>query len=138
MRYYWFRKLLGDQRRVRAWQRLGLTAGDRVEIAPRVQIRGPANVSVGNGSMIGGRTLLDAWGELRIGRNCIINDEVKIFTATHDLASPTFEGVIRRVVIGDYVWLPHNVLVLPGVTIGDCAVIGSGTVVTKDVEPYAV
>lgn len=50
-----------------------------------------------------------------------------------------FEAVeIEPVVIGNDVWMGHNVNVLAGVTVGDGAVIGAGAVVTKDVPPYAV
>jgi phosphonate metabolism protein (transferase hexapeptide repeat family) len=44
----------------------------------------------------------------------------------------------QRVVIGHDVWIGHGAIILPGVSIGHGAVIGAGTVVTKDVEPYAV
>lgn len=43
-----------------------------------------------------------------------------------------------RCVIGHDVWIGHSSIVMPGVTIGIGAVVGSGAVVTKDVEPYAI
>lgn len=46
--------------------------------------------------------------------------------------------MFKRVVIGNDVWSGHNVNIMPGVTIGDGAVIAAGAVVTKDVPPYAV
>ena len=88
--------------------------------------------------MVGGDSLLDGWGPLSIGRNCIFNDEIKLLTAGHDVGSPNFEGDIRQVTLGDYVWLPHRILVLPGVTIGSYAVVGSGSTVTSDVDEYAI
>jgi len=42
------------------------------------------------------------------------------------------------VVIGDRVWIGYRAIVLPGVTIGEGAVVGAGAVVTKDVEPYEI
>jgi len=44
----------------------------------------------------------------------------------------------RRVVVGNDVWLGHNVTVMGGVTIGDGAVVGSGAIVTKSIPPYAI
>ncbi len=41
-------------------------------------------------------------------------------------------------VIGNDVWLGHKAVIMPGVTIGDGAIIGSFSVVTKDVEPYTI
>jgi len=43
-----------------------------------------------------------------------------------------------RVIIGADVWIGHNAIIMPGVTIGTGAAIGSGAVVTKDVPPYAI
>ncbi|WP_200413847.1 CatB-related O-acetyltransferase [Arcobacter sp. FWKO B] len=44
----------------------------------------------------------------------------------------------RKVIIGNDVWLGHNVVVMGNVTIGDGAVIGSSSVVTKDIPPFAI
>ncbi len=44
----------------------------------------------------------------------------------------------KQIVVGDDVWLGYGAIILPGVTIGDGAIIGAGTVVTKDVPPYAI
>jgi phosphonate metabolism protein (transferase hexapeptide repeat family) len=44
----------------------------------------------------------------------------------------------HRVVIGNDVWIGHGAIVLPGHTVGDGAVIAAGSIVTKDVAPYAI
>jgi virginiamycin A acetyltransferase len=41
-------------------------------------------------------------------------------------------------VIGNDVWIGYNATIMAGVTIGDGAIIGTNSVVTKDVEPYAI
>lgn len=46
--------------------------------------------------------------------------------------------MFERVTIGSDVWTGHNVNVLPGVSLGDGAVVGAGSVVTKDVPPFAI
>src|SRR5262249_32279909 len=46
--------------------------------------------------------------------------------------------MFEQVTIGSDVWTGHHVNIMPGVTIGDGAVIGAGSVVTKDVPPYAI
>lgn len=43
-----------------------------------------------------------------------------------------------KVVIGNDVWIGHNAIIMPGVSIGNGAVIGAGAIVTKDVEPYTI
>ena len=46
--------------------------------------------------------------------------------------------MFQTVTIGSDVWMGHNVNVMPGVSIGDGAIIGAGSVVTKDVPPFAI
>ena len=92
---------------------------------------------------------------LRIGAYCSIASGVQIFLGNHhrtDWVSsypfPAFFkeathitdfGVSRgNVTIGSDVWLCANSTILSGVTIGHGAVIGTGSIVTKDVEPYAI
>ncbi|MFH5778028.1 CatB-related O-acetyltransferase [Heyndrickxia oleronia] len=49
-----------------------------------------------------------------------------------------FNNYNGLVTIGNDVWIGSNAIVLPGVTIGDGAIVGAGAVVTKDVPPYAI
>lgn len=63
--------------------------------------------------------------------------------SVYDLSDSDDEAVyIKRkkskVVIGNDVWIGHNAIILPGIKIGNGAVIGAGAVVTKDVEKYSI
>ncbi len=133
-----FRRLLGAEGRRAAFVRLGADIAPDVAIGYGVFIRHPRNVSIGAGTRINGRVRIDAWGDVSIGRCCIFNDDILVLTAQHDIDSLDFGPDIRPIVIGDYVWLPHRIVVLPGVQIGHAAVVGTGSVVTRDVPPYAV
>ncbi|MDR3319226.1 MAG: sugar O-acetyltransferase [Clostridiales bacterium] len=85
-------------------------------------------------------TLVDD-GDIFIGSHCMIAPNVVIATAGHPLdpALRRRKGQYSKPVhIGENVWLGANVVVMPGVTIGDNAVIGAGSVVTKDVPADAV
>lgn len=78
-------------------------------------------------------------GGIYIGDNALIGHNVVIATINHDL-DPSKNRVNHcfPVHIKDNVWIGSNVTILPGVTIGEWAVVGAGSVVTKDVEPYSV
>jgi len=101
-------------------------------------MRNPNKVQIGAGTAILGDLYIDAWEPVTIGRNVLINDEVLLLTGTHYLDSPTFAGYGRAITIGDHAWLPHRIVVLPGVSIGAAAVVGTGAVVTRDVAEYTV
>lgn len=81
-----------------------------------------------------------------IGRYCSIGRRCTLGAATHPLnwvsTHPiVFNGIPPEILpteIGNDVWLGDNVIIMPGLSIGDGAVIGAGCVVTKSVPPYAV
>ncbi len=76
--------------------------------------------------------------EIRTGSDVSIGPEASILSLGHDPQSAEFADRGGDVVIGDRVWIGYRAIILPGVTIGEGAVIGSGSVVTKDVEPYCI
>ena len=102
------------------------------------EIRSPRKLKIGANSVIGHRAVLDARGGLTIGEKVNFSSEVMVWTAQHDYRSPTFDTDFEPVVIGDYVWLGPRCILLPGVTIGEGAVVAAGAVVSKNVEPYTV
>ena len=81
-------------------------------------------------------TMLDV-AEIRIGDNCLIGPDVGIYTAGHRLQPEgrVLDGYGIPIEIGNDVWIGGHSTILPGVTIGDGAVIAAGSVVTKDVMP---
>lgn len=119
----------------------------------------PSGVEIGNNTIIGNDAFLDGrfyrkgaknpltylrdfisppHRPLRIGNNVSIAGEVRIYTMQHDIDDPDFAEVGGDVVIEDYVVIGTRVTILPGVHIDKGAVIASGAVVTRDVEPYTV
>ena len=84
-------------------------------------------------------TMLDL-AEIRIGNNCLIGPDVGIYTAGHRLEPEgrTLDVYGMPITIGNDVWIGGNSTILPGVTIGDGAVVAAGAVVTKDVEPNTI
>ncbi|WP_207511717.1 acyltransferase [Longitalea luteola] len=76
--------------------------------------------------------------EIRIGNDVSIGPEASILTLGHDPQSTSFADQGGTVIIGDHVWIAYRAIILPGVTIGEGAVIAAGAVVTKNVEPYSI
>lgn len=75
---------------------------------------------------------------IRTGSDVSIGPEATILTLGHDPQSPDFADRGGDVIIGDRVWIGYRAIILPGVTIGEGAVVGAGSVVTKNVEPYTI
>lgn len=113
--------------------------GPNVEICRNVEIRNPGNISIGNFTNINKRVLLDGrGGELIIGNNVDIAQDCRIWTLQHDYNNPDYKAVGSKVIINDYAWIASGATILPGVEIGEGAVVATGAVVTKDVAPYSI
>ena len=119
---------------------LGADCGARSLFHFPTEIREPWKLRVGEGTVVGDNALLDAHNYLTLGKEVNLSSNVVIYTGQHDHRDPYFrsKGGKKSVEIGDRAWLGSNVLVLPGVVIGEGAVCASGAVVTKDVPPYTV
>lgn len=100
------------------------------------------NVEIGN-NFLSGRYNYFGGGSIKIGDDVMMANFIVIETTNHnfsDLSRPIREqGVVKlSVEIGNDVWIGDRVTILPGVKIGTGSVLASGSVITKDVEPYSV
>lgn len=75
---------------------------------------------------------------IQTGNDVSIGPEATILTLGHDPQSTEFADKGGDVLIGDHVWIAYRAIILPGITIGEGAVVGAGAVVTKNVEPYTI
>ena len=104
-------------------------------------------ISIGNGCNFGAFNHITAINRIDIGDNCLTGKWVTISDNDHgttdrsDLELPPLRRKVFSkgpVIIGRNVWIGEKATILGGVTIGDGAVIGANSVVTKDVPPYSV
>lgn len=97
------------------------------------------NISLGDRIFINSGCKFQDQGGVVIGDDCLIGHNVVIATLNHDLMpSRRADMHPAPVVIGRNVWIGANATILPGVTIGDDAVVGAASVVTKDVPVGAI
>lgn len=116
----------------------GLKLGRGVVIYGDVELWSMNRIYIGSRSVIGHSCFLDGRRGLTIGEDVNFSSGVWIWTLQHDLRSPTFDTVGGQTIVQDRAWLCSRCTLLPGVTIGEGAVVAAGAVVTKDVAPYTV
>jgi len=105
----------------------------------------PSRIVIGDRVRLGSRCHLWAGhcdAQIRIGNDVLFGPEVLVTAATYQyhLGSPVTDQPMREgdVIIGNDVWLATRVVVLPGTTIGDGAIIGAGAVVKGDIPAMAI
>jgi maltose O-acetyltransferase len=116
----------------------GIKIGKGTTIHSGATLYETKNISIGDDAIIGEKAVLDGRARLQIGNHVDIASEVMIYNSQHDINDENFKAVYGDVVIDDYVFIGPRAIVLPGVKIGQGAVIAAGAVVTKDVPPYAI
>ena len=80
-------------------------------------------------------------GKITFGDNCLLGPNVCISTAGHPVHPAARNSLYEYgidITIGNSVWIGANAVICPGVTIGDCCVIGAGSVVTRDIPAWSV
>lgn len=107
-----------------------------------VELTNPENIFIGDDVSIGPGVNLGAssGGYVKIGDRCAIAAGTRFVTATHDynVLPISRVGINKSIEVGSDVWIGTAVIILPGVSIGDCAVIAAGAVVTRDVPADCV
>lgn len=98
----------------------------------------PSNLIMGEKSAIGDRVDCYSVDKIVIGNQVTISQDVYICTASHDIGSPVMELKTAPIIIEDKSWVCARAIILPGIRIGEGAVIAAGAVVTKDVAPWTV
>lgn len=115
--------------------------GENVNIEHGADIGGGGHLEIGDNSGIGVNCFVK---KAIIGANVMMGPEVVFLINNHDFSEPdtplTETGTIEfdPVFIDDNVWIGTRSIILPGKKIGKNAIIGAGSVVTKDVPPYAI
>ena len=98
----------------------------------------PANISIGEDTIIGDHAFLDGRAELAIGSHVAVASQVLMYNAEHDIHRTDFACHTGKVVIEDYVFIGPRAIILPGVTIGKGAVIAAGAVGTTTVRAQTI
>lgn len=117
---------------------LGMQIAPTAKVYRWREVRNAQNVTIGDGSIIGLWATMDGREGITIGKYVNLSSEVALWTLQHDYNDPAFATSGGPIVIGDRAWISFRATILPGVTIGEGAVVAAGAVVTKDVPAFAV
>lgn len=146
--YYWINLLLPPTTffgplKLKVLRRRGAIVGGNVRIYEGVWIEPGKGLVIGDDAVISPGVIITTAGGVQIGDRVLIGYGTKIISANHiiptDRGSIRFSGhELKPVVIENDVWIGTQAVILPGITIGEGAVVAAGSVVTKDVESFTI
>ncbi len=116
--------------------------GEKNWIQPRLYVGSGANVIIGSNCQINENVRMI---DIKIGNYVLIAPNVQLIGGkTHNFSlknipiSQQGEVYKGKIIIEDDVWIGASTIILPGLTIGKGSIIGAGSIVTRNVEPYSI
>lgn len=116
----------------------GAKIGKGCVVKSSCEIWQPWKLELGNYVALGEHAICYTVDKIKIGPQTTVSREAFLCCAGHDISSPIMELTYAPITIGSNCWVAGRAIVMPGVTIGDGAVVGAGAVVTGDVAPWMV
>lgn len=118
---------------------IGKKVDDTFRLFPPFYTDFGKNITIGKEVFINSGCHFQDQGGITIGDGTLIGHNVVLATINHDLNPENHrKNHYAPIRIGAYVWIGSNATILPGVSIGDWAVVAAGAMVTKDVPPYTI
>lgn len=106
----------------------GMKIGKDSRILLGTRVMNPADIEIGERTIINEECILDGRGGLVIGNDVSISIQSMILTGSHDSSSENFQYTTHKVTIKDNAWLCSRSIVLPGAQIGKASIIAAGCV----------
>ncbi len=116
----------------------GANVGNGVVIKPRVKIKYPWFLDVGDDCWLGEHCWIDNLAQVSLGESVVISQQAYLLTGSHDYKAPGFDLITSPIEIGDGGWIGAKATVCPGVVVGELAVLALGSVASSDLEAKGI
>lgn len=130
--------LPGSSHRRTLLRLFGAKIGNGVVIKPRVKIKFPWRLRIGDNSWIGEGVWIDNLGDVDIAANVCISQGAFICTGSHDWKSRTFDLIVAPIQIGAGAWIAAKACLAPGVEVGEGAILTFASTAVDDLDPWFV
>lgn len=116
----------------------GSKIGEGVIIKPKVNIKYPWNLIIGNNVWIGESVWIDNLDVISIGNNVTISQGALLISGSHNYKKSSFDLIIGKIILEDGVWLAAKSVVSSGVTCRSHSVLTLNSVASHDLDAYGV
>ena len=125
-------------RPLHAWRALvlrtwGARLGARCHVYPDAVIWAPWQLTMGDDACIGDAAEIYNVAPIALGARSVVSQKAFLCAGSHDHRRGDFPLTSAPITLGERAWVAARAIVLPGITIGAGAVVGAGSVVTRDV-----
>lgn len=116
----------------------GAKIGKGVNIKPKVSIKYPWNLEVGDFSWIGESVWIDNLVRVSIGANCCLSQGAMLLTGNHNYKRSTFDLMVGEIILEEGVWIGAKAIVCPGISCRSHSILSVGSVARSDLESYGI
>lgn len=116
----------------------GAKIGKGINIKPKVNIKYPWKLTVGDYSWIGEKVWIDNLDIVIIGKNCCLSQESMLLSGNHDYKKSTFDLITKPIVLEDGSWVGAKSVVCPGVTLKENSILSVGSIATKNLKANSI
>lgn len=116
----------------------GAQIGEGVVIKPRVRVKFPWRLSIGDHSWIGEGVWIDNLAMVTIGSQCCVSQGAYLCTGSHDWSDRTFRLITRPIELGDGCWMGAKTSLAPGTQVAPGAVLTMGSMANGPIEAWTV
>ena len=116
----------------------GAKIGKGITIKPGVNIKYPWLLEIGNHCWIGEGVWIDNLDQVSIGNHVCISQDAMLLCGNHNFKTPTFDLIIKPIILEDGTWVGAKSLVCPGVTLKTHSILTVGSVANKDLDAYSI
>ncbi len=116
----------------------GATLGPNCRIYAGARIWAPWNLFCEDAVAIADGAVIYNAAPIRLASHAIVSQDAYLCGSTHDYDDPAFPMVNRPITLGRYAWICSRAVVCSGVSVGDGAVLGLGSIATRDLRAWTV
>lgn len=116
----------------------GARIGKLTDVRNSANIWFPANLIIGDNSLIGPGAIIYNMDLVTIGSGCIISQRATLCAGTHDVDSDKFPLITKPISLEDNCWVASEAFVGPGVIMGSGSVLGAAAVTFRELEPSGI
>jgi len=116
----------------------GAKTGKNIILKPRINIKYPWFLEIGNNCWIGENVWIDNLTTVKIGNNLCISQGAYLLTGNHNYKKETFDLIVKEIILEDGVWIGAKSVVSPGVVCRSHSILTVGSIAVRDMEQYGI